>query len=201
MSTVGDMLSITGSIGAALAEHQGGKVLQNGKKVMLDLNKSDKSVYKKLRKLCPNAKEPKMLLESNSTKNANNIRMQFYDGNTTLSSGFLEHQTNGTSVFDVLITDASGVQQVSTRGSYNPKRKFFTKKNYGVSFEERNGYKKGHADSDGFDIKPHSKRIDVFLLSLNTWKFASLIFLSFAFVEFIILLCIALASFLFLSPR
>ena len=55
--------------------------------------------------------------------------------------------------------------------------------------------------SDGFDIKPHSKRIDVFLLSLNTWKFASLIFLSFAFVEFIILLCIALASFLFLSPR
>lgn len=152
MRAVGDMLSITGSIGAALAEHQGGKVLQNGKKVMLDLKKSDKSVYKKLRKLCPNAKEPKMLLESNNTKNANNIRMQFYDGNTSLSSGFLEHQTNGTSVFDVLITDASGVQQVSTRGSYNPNRTFFTKKNYGVSFEERNGYKKGHADSDGFDI-------------------------------------------------
>ena len=152
MRAVGNMLSITGSIGTVLAERQGGKVLQNGKKVMLDLNKSDKSVYKKLRKLCPNAKEPKMLLESNKTEYANNIRIQFYDGNTSLSSGFLEHQTNGTSVFDVLITDASGVQQVFTRGSYNPNKKIFNKKNYGVSFEERNGYKKGHADSDGFDI-------------------------------------------------
>lgn len=152
MRTVGDMLSITGSIGTALAEMRGGKVLQSGKKVMLDLNKSDKSIYKKLRKFCPNAKEPKMSLESNNTEFKNNIRMQFYDGNTSLSSGFLEHQTNGTSVFDVLITDVNGVEQVSTRGSYNPNRKFFTKKNYGLSFEERNGYKKGHADSDGFDI-------------------------------------------------
>ena len=126
--------------------------MQNGKKVMLDLNKSDKSVYRKLRKLCPNAKEPRMLLESNNTEFANNIKMQLYDGNTSLSSGFLEYQTNGTSVFDVLITDASGVQQVSIRGSYNPNKKIFNKKNFGVSFEERNGYKKGHADSDGFDI-------------------------------------------------
>lgn len=152
MRKVGEMLCVAGTVGTVFAEKQGGKVLKNGKSVLLNLDSSNSSVYKKLRNFCPNAKKPKILFEGNISEIVNNIRMQFYDGETALSRVFLEYQQNGKTAFDVLITDADGVKQIAAKGTYNPNKKFFTKKNYGVGYEERNGYKKGHLDSDGFDV-------------------------------------------------
>ena len=152
MGKVNDLLYLGAEISTALVQRDGGKVLKDAKKIILDINGS-KSIHKKLRScFCPNAKEPKLALEYNISDQSNKVQMQFFDGKTPLSSGTLSRQNNGMSNFAVNITDSKGVNQVSANGSYNPNEKLFDWNNCGETLEHRFGYTSGRIDSSGFDI-------------------------------------------------
>ena len=152
MGKINDFLYIGTEITTVLAERNGGKLLKDGKKVLLDINGS-KSIHKKLRScFCQNAKEPKMALEYNLGEQSKNVQMQFFDGKVPLSSGSITQHTNGNANFSVTITDSKGVKQASANGSYNPNVPVFDWDNCGETLEHRFGYTSGRIDSSGFDI-------------------------------------------------
>ncbi len=153
VNKISTLLQLGAKLTTELAETRGAAVLKESKEVLIDL-KGAKAYKEKLVSLfCPNAREPKMLVNYDNNSALNRIGVRFMDGDTGLSRTTFSRAKDGCIDFDLCLMGESQTSHLVANGRYNPNVKFFEWNNCGETLEHRYGRTIAQLDSSGFFIR------------------------------------------------
>ena len=126
MAPITEFLYLGTKLSTKFATKSGGMIVEEAQKVAIDLTAKKGQNWAKLRRMfCPNAAQPKMVVQYEGNQSAKKIGIQFFDGERALSNGNLTHFNDGEMNFLVNMCNSKGVSHARVSGRYNPNQPFF----------------------------------------------------------------------------